>query len=69
MIRCEVCGQEAKETCGSLDEPMLGFCIQHFIEHVTTAHPPNYWLRAHADFLAKTSLVNMKLRCGATDAS
>lgn len=69
MIRCEACGKEAKETCGSLDEPMLGFCVQHFIEHVTTAHPPEYWLRARAEFLAGSTVLDMTLRCDGTEAS
>lgn len=39
MAICEVCEQPAEKTCGYEDQPMIDFCLKHYIDHIGSAHP------------------------------
>jgi hypothetical protein len=39
MAICEVCEGPADKTCGYEDQPMLDFCLRHYIDHIRDAHP------------------------------
>lgn len=38
---CEVCEGPGTHCCGSIDQPMLNFCEEHYREHVEEAHDRN----------------------------
>ena len=38
MARCEACQRPATKRCGDIEQATLGFCDEHYRQHVRDAH-------------------------------